>query len=106
VRGRLLSEGEAKEVLQELHSGLCGGHFSARTTTHKILRAGYYWPTLFSDTHAYFRSCESCQIFAGKRKLPALPLERVVVEAPFKQWGLDFVGEMMSENSSNGLKWI
>jgi hypothetical protein len=46
VRERLLSEGEAKEVSQELHSGLCGGHFSARTTTHKILRAGYYWPTI------------------------------------------------------------
>ena len=31
----------------ELHDGPAGGHFSGDTTSHKILRAGYYWPTLF-----------------------------------------------------------
>jgi hypothetical protein len=44
---------ESKELLKELHSGVCGGHFSARTTAHKIMRTGYYWPTLFRDAHSY-----------------------------------------------------
>jgi hypothetical protein len=30
----------------ELHAGVCGGHFFAKTTAHKIMHAGYYWPTL------------------------------------------------------------
>jgi hypothetical protein len=34
-----------------LHTRHCGGHFAARTTAHKILRVGYYWPTILSDTH-------------------------------------------------------
>lgn len=29
-------------VLKDLHEGICGGHFSAKTTAHKILNAGYY----------------------------------------------------------------
>lgn len=51
---------ESRRLLAELHTGLCGGHFAAKTTAHKILRAGYYWPTLFSDVHKFVRCCEPC----------------------------------------------
>lgn len=46
-----LYECQADKILQEMHGGVCGGHFSARTTTHKILRAGYYWPHVFNDSY-------------------------------------------------------
>jgi hypothetical protein len=46
-----------------------------------------------------------CQIFAGKQKLPALPLVPVKTEAPFQQWGLDFIGEI-NPHSSAQHKWI
>ena len=36
-------------ILTFCHSEACGGHFSARKTTDKILQAGFYWPTLFKD---------------------------------------------------------
>ena len=29
-------------------------------SVHKILRAGYYWPTLFKDAHAHVRKCDAC----------------------------------------------
>jgi hypothetical protein len=96
---------ESKELLKELHSGVCGGHFSARTIAHKIMRASYYWPTLFRDTHSFVRACEACQRFEGKQKLPTLPLDPVIVEAPFQQWGLDFIGQF-SQSSSAGHTWI
>jgi hypothetical protein len=48
---RCVNKEEANKLLEELHSGYCAGHFSVYTTAHKILRAGYYWPKLFSDTH-------------------------------------------------------
>jgi hypothetical protein len=44
---RCVNQEEARKLLKELHSVFCGGHFTARTTAHKILRVGYYWPTLF-----------------------------------------------------------
>jgi hypothetical protein len=97
---RCVNKEEAKKILEELHSRYCGGHFVARTAAHKILRAGFYWPTLFLDTHQHIRSFQPCQYFSNKPKLPAQPLKLVVVEAPFQQWGLDFVGEF-KHNSSN-----
>ena len=39
---RCVDEPESKKLMVEFHSGFCGGHFAAKTTTHKILRAGYY----------------------------------------------------------------
>ena len=45
--------------MTDLHDGPTGGHFSRDTTAHKILRAGYYWPTLFKDAHAHIRIATS-----------------------------------------------
>ena len=44
---RCLDKDEMDVILKELHSGPAGGHFGGETTAHKILRDGYYWPTLF-----------------------------------------------------------
>jgi hypothetical protein len=57
---RCLENDDAENVLRELHDGPTGGHFVGETTTYKILRVGYYWPTLFMDAHAYARKCKSC----------------------------------------------
>jgi hypothetical protein len=68
---RCLEQEDADKVLKELHDGPVGGHFAGNTTTHKILRADYYWPTLFKDTHTYARNCNTCQISVGKDKRAA-----------------------------------
>lgn len=85
---RCVGEIESKKLVSELHSGFCGGHYAARTTAHKILRAGYYWSSISFDVHKFVRSCQACQLFTGKQNLVALPLQPVVVEAPFQHWGL------------------
>ena len=36
-------------VLTLCHSEACGGHFSTRKRSDKILQADFYWPTLFKD---------------------------------------------------------
>ena len=72
----------------EFHSGFCGGHFAERKITHKILRAGYY-SNIFSDVHEAVRVCPQCQLFIGKQQMKALPLNPIVVQAPFQYWGLD-----------------
>jgi hypothetical protein len=73
--------------------------FSGDTTTHKILRVGYYWPTLFKDAHAYSRSCDIFQKSTGRERKEVVPLQPVVVEDPFEQWGLDIIGEINPHSS-------
>ena len=41
----------------------------------------------------------------GKRKFKSLPLVLISVEAPFQQWGLDFIGEI-NHVSSGKHRWI
>jgi hypothetical protein len=102
---RCVNKEESNQLIKELHLGYCEGHFVACTTTHKILRPGYYWPTIFTDTHHYVISCHPCQYFTGKQHLPMLPLKPVVIEVTFQQWGLDFIIEF-KDNSTNGHRWV
>jgi hypothetical protein len=44
---KCLDENDAKKFTTDMHKGVCGGHPHWKETTLKILRAGYYWPTLF-----------------------------------------------------------
>jgi hypothetical protein len=82
-RGILLScllEDDVKWAIQEFHRGDCGGHHYWKTTAHKILRAGYYWPTIFADVYKEVSSCHECHIFDGRRKLQSLSLKPISVE--------------------------
>jgi hypothetical protein len=94
-RGILLScllEEEVEKTIMEFHKGDCGGHHYWKTTMHKILRARFYWPNNFFDVYKEVSSCHEWKKFYAKRKLLPFPLKPIFVEAPFRQWGLDFIG--------------
>jgi hypothetical protein len=44
---RCIPDNEVSSVIKFCHSEACGGHFSSRKTTEKILQSGFYWPTMF-----------------------------------------------------------
>jgi hypothetical protein len=85
--------------LLELHVGEDGGHFGGDTTAHKVIRAGYYWPTLFRDAHALCRKCIICQKASGRLQKPAFLLQPVTIDSPFQQWGLDIIGPINPPSS-------
>jgi hypothetical protein len=58
---RCVREDEVPDILRNFHDGPCGGHFSDKCTTYKVLHSGYYWPSIFKDAAKYVRSCDSCQ---------------------------------------------
>lgn len=47
-------------VLRDLHDGPMGGHYARDTTMHKVMRVGYYWPTLFKYAHTYAHKFPTC----------------------------------------------
>eukprot|EP00253_Pinus_taeda_P008763 PITA_08763 len=91
VLRRFLTHEEVKSVLNDCHSGACGGHLSGYAIAKKILRAGYFWPTIFRDYITTVRSCHACHIFDHKTRLPPAPLHPVVVVGPFAKWANDFM---------------
>ncbi|KAL5577189.1 hypothetical protein UlMin_018888 [Ulmus minor] len=50
-----LDEDRGKFTLEEVHAGVCGNHSSGRTLAHRILRQGYYWPTIQTDSLDFVR---------------------------------------------------
>jgi len=92
VLRRCLEQDDSKKVLKEIHDGLGGGNFARETNAHKILRVGYYWPTLFMDPRAYERIYKTFQLSIGKEKKLSIPLQTVNISRPFEQWGINFVG--------------
>ncbi|KAK3035374.1 hypothetical protein RJ639_033658 [Escallonia herrerae] len=52
---RCLRPSESLYALQEVHEGICCQHLGGRTLAQKILRQGYYWPTMQKDAIEFTR---------------------------------------------------
>jgi ribonuclease HI len=48
---------EGKDILVEIHKGLCGNHASSRTLVRKAFRRALYWPTALGDAEELGRRC-------------------------------------------------
>jgi len=68
------------------------GHFSSRKTTTKILQSGFYWPTMFKNSHAFCKTCENCQKLGSVSKRHMMPLNPILIIEIFDYWGIDFIG--------------
>nr|KYP72708.1 Gypsy retrotransposon integrase-like protein 1 [Cajanus cajan] len=67
-------------------------HSRARSMATRVLRAGYYWPTLNSICQTYVQRCKECQQFSNtRRQLPEV-LHQMTSPWPFAQWGMDILG--------------
>ena len=84
---RCLSHGEAEYVMREVHEGICGNHSGARSLVHKLIRAGYYWPTMLRDAQSYVKACDQCQRFSNLIRRPSEELSPMTAPWPFAQWG-------------------
>uniref|UniRef100_A0A2N9HQX3 Uncharacterized protein n=1 Tax=Fagus sylvatica TaxID=28930 RepID=A0A2N9HQX3_FAGSY len=89
---RCLAPDEANYVMREIHEGVCGNHSGARALQKKVVRAGYYWPTMQADANRFVQHCDKCQRFANLVHSPPEMLVPMTASWPFAQWGLDIMG--------------
>ena len=68
---------DTEYVLREVHEGICGNHIGARALAGKVLRQGYYWPTILRDATDLVRRCKICQEHAKISCLPSEPLTSI-----------------------------
>jgi hypothetical protein len=67
---KCLIEEQAKEVVREVHDGICGAHQSAHKMKWLLRRARFYWPTTVDDCIKYKKGCEACQSFGNIQLAP------------------------------------
>ena len=80
---RCLAPYETNYVLREVHEGAYGNHSGARSLIHKVVCAGYYWPTVQADAKAYVKVCDQCQQFSNVPKQPSEYLTPMKAPWPF-----------------------
>eukprot|EP00253_Pinus_taeda_P015636 PITA_15636 len=88
---RCLTLEEAESILNDCHSGACGGHLSRLATAQRILCAIYFWPSLFKDCVEAVKRCHPCQVYTWKMRTHPAPLFPIVTISPFTKWGIDFM---------------
>jgi hypothetical protein len=58
---KCILDNEVSSVIKFCHFEAYGDHFSSKKMITKILQCGFYWPTMFKDSHAFCKTCENCQ---------------------------------------------
>ncbi|XP_071708821.1 uncharacterized protein [Rutidosis leptorrhynchoides] len=46
---RCLNPTQAESIIREVHEGMCALHSGHKTVASKIMRLGYYWPSMYRD---------------------------------------------------------
>jgi hypothetical protein len=85
---------EGKDILEEIHKGVCGNHASSRTLVSKAFRRAFYWVTALGDAEELVRRCQGCKYFAKQQDDPAYKLVTIPPTWPFACWGLDMIAPL------------
>ena len=91
---KCVDEDEAKYILEEIHEGVYRDHAGPRSLVSKVIRTGYFWPTMQVDAIELVKKCDKCQRFGNVQRLPAEKLMTIASPWPFAQWGIDIVGSL------------
>ncbi|XP_057756056.1 uncharacterized protein LOC130975257 [Arachis stenosperma] len=79
-------------VLREVHERCCGHHIGGKALVRKLIRAGYYWPSMMKNSKEFVKKCVKCQENANFHKAPATELNLLTSSRPFSHWGVDLLG--------------
>ncbi|KAJ9552912.1 hypothetical protein OSB04_016957 [Centaurea solstitialis] len=92
---------EQHQILDACHSSQFGGHFGGQRTAAKILQSGFFWPTVFKDSHEFVRNCEPCQRTGNISARNEMPLNNILEVELFDVWGIDFMGPFPNSNNNH-----
>ena len=57
---KCVDKDEAKYILEEVHEGVCRDHVGPRSLVSKVIRTGYFQPTMQVDAVELIKKCDKC----------------------------------------------
>ena len=76
---RCVPKSEQGKILHECHESPYGRHFVGDKKAQKILKLGFYWPTIFKDCFEWVKLCDQCQRMGNVSKRHEMPLQGILV---------------------------
>jgi ribonuclease HI len=89
---KYISREEGIQLLQDIHSDICGSHSSLCPIIGKAFRHGFYWLVAKDDVMEVVTKCKDYQFFQKQITKHANPLRPIDLSWPFTIWGIDIVG--------------
>ena len=72
---KCITQTKGRDLLQEIHSGICGSHIRPRALSAKAIRQGFYWPTHIKDAEQIIKTCQACQSTSPHQSKPSAPTQ-------------------------------
>ncbi|XP_015968900.1 uncharacterized protein LOC107492386 [Arachis duranensis] len=91
---KCIEPGDTEYILRKIHEGCCGHHIRSKTLAQRVIRAGYFWPTVIQDSMLLVKNCDKCQRHANIHQVAPHQLSIISAEWPFGTWGIDLVGPL------------
>ncbi|XP_016173132.1 uncharacterized protein LOC107615594 [Arachis ipaensis] len=63
-----------------------------KALAQKLFKAGYYWPSMMSDSQEFVKKGRKCQENANFHKAPAVELSLLMASRPFSEWDVELLG--------------
>ena len=82
---KCIDKDEAEYILEEIHDGICRDHAGLRSLVSKIIRTGYFWPTMQKDAREFVKRCDKYQRFGNVQRIPAERLTPINSPWPLAQ---------------------
>nr|GEU49209.1 reverse transcriptase domain-containing protein [Tanacetum cinerariifolium] len=70
-------------------------HAGSRSVVSKIMKLGYYWPSMHIDVKAQIQRCKAYQIHSSVLRKPKQKMTLITSAWPIFQWGIDIVGPLL-----------
>ena len=58
---KCITKEQVDYVIRKIYEGICRYNSGSQTMTTKILRVGYFWPTMETDCNAFVKKYIPCQ---------------------------------------------
>lgn len=86
--------------------GRCGRSLRYQEHLTKIVNARYWWPTMVKDVQKYVKRCDNYQRTGRPTLTTRWLLTPIIPLAPFKKWGINFVGSIQSITKHTRKRYI
>ncbi|GKA79051.1 reverse transcriptase domain-containing protein [Tanacetum coccineum] len=91
---RCIITSQADNIVKEIHESSFGFSTEPCSVVVKVMKQGYYWPSIYRDATKIIQDCTRCQEHSMEKKVSRKDAILVGNRWPFSHWGVNILGPL------------